>query len=94
MEYAAEDEDVLFAIIFNRNARTLAANEEARELFPPELFEMGAEMGKLERGKVIRGELTFDTNDGRTLEVLEVVAPVFVEDRALGRGELGPRSRT
>ncbi len=89
MEYAAEDEDVLFAIIFNRNARTLAANEEARELFPPELFEMGAEMGKLERGKVIRGELTFDTNDGRRLEVLEVVAPVFVEDELWGAVKLG-----
>jgi signal transduction histidine kinase len=89
MEYAAEDEDVLFAIIFNRNARTLAANEEARELFPPELFEMGAEMGKLERGKVLKGELPFDTRDGRTIELLEVVAPVFVEDELWGAVKLG-----
>lgn len=89
MEYAAEDEDVLFAIIFNRNARTLAANEEARELFPPELFEMGAEMGKLERGKVLKGELTFDTNDGRTMDVLEVVAPVFIEEELWGAVKLG-----
>ncbi|HLE68175.1 MAG TPA: ATP-binding protein [Vicinamibacteria bacterium] len=89
MEYAAEDEDVLFAIIFNRNARTLAANEEARELFPPELFEMGAEMGRLERGKVLKGELTFDTNDGRTMDVLEVVVPVFVEDELWGAVKLG-----
>jgi signal transduction histidine kinase len=89
MEYAAEDEDVLFAIIFNRNARTLAANEEAREFFPPELFEMGAEMGKLERGKVLKGEVTFDTNDGRTMEVLEVVAPVFVEEELWGAVKLG-----
>jgi signal transduction histidine kinase len=89
MEYAAEDEDVLFAIIFNRNARTLAANEEAREIFPPELFEMGAEMGKLERGKVLKGEVTFDTNDGRTMEVLEVVAPVFVEEELWGAVKLG-----
>ncbi len=89
MEYAAEDEDVLFAIIFNRNARTLAANEEARALFPPELFEMGAEMGRLERGKVLKGELTFDTNDGRTVDVLEVVAPVFVEDELWGAVKLG-----
>jgi len=89
MEYAAEDEDVLFAIIFNRNARTLAANEEARELFPDELFEMGAEMGKLERGKVLKGELAFDTKDGRTVELLEVVAPVFVEDELWGAVKLG-----
>jgi signal transduction histidine kinase len=89
MEYAAEDEDVLFAIIFNRNARTLAANEEARELFPQELFEMGAEMGKLERGKVLKGELTFDTNDGRTMDVLEVVAPVFIEEELWGAVKLG-----
>jgi signal transduction histidine kinase len=89
MEYAAEDEDVLFAIIFNRNARTLAANEEAREIFPPELFEMGAEMGKLERGKVLKGEVTFDTNDGRTMDVLEVVAPVFVEEELWGAVKLG-----
>ncbi len=89
MEYAAEDEDVLFAIIFNRNARTLAANEEARELFPTELFEMGAEMGKLERGKVLKGELTFDTNDGRTMDVLEVVAPVFIEEELWGAVKLG-----
>jgi signal transduction histidine kinase len=89
MEYAAEDEDVLFAIIFNRNARTLAANEEARELFPPELFEMGAEMGKLERGKVLKGEVTFDTTDGRTLQVLEVVAPVFIEEELWGAVKLG-----
>jgi signal transduction histidine kinase len=89
MENAAEDDDVLFAIIFNRNARTLAANEEARELFPPELFEMGAEMGKLERGKVLKGELTFDSNDGRTMDVLEVVAPVFVEEELWGAVKLG-----
>ncbi|MGH9324055.1 MAG: ATP-binding protein [Vicinamibacteria bacterium] len=89
MESAAEDEDVVFAIIFDRNARTLAANEEARALFPPELFEMGAEMGRLERGKVIRGELVFDTTDGRRVEVLEVVAPVFVEDELWGAVKLG-----
>jgi signal transduction histidine kinase len=89
MEDAAEDEDVLFAIIFNRNARTLAANEEALALFPKELFEMGAEMGKLERGKVLRGELTFDTTDGRTVDVLEVVAPVFVEEELWGAVKLG-----
>lgn len=89
MEYAAEDEDVLFAIIFNRNARMLAANEEARELFPPELFEMGAEMGKLERGKVLKSELTFASKDGRSVEVLEVVAPVFVEEELWGAVKLG-----
>lgn len=89
MEFAAEDADVLFAIIFNRNARTLAANEEAREMFPDELFEMGAEMGRLERGGVLKGELRFETRDGTSVEVLEVVAPVFVEDELWGAVKLG-----
>lgn len=89
VERAAEDEDVVFAIIFNRNARTLAANNEARELFPEELFELGAEMGRLERDRVLKGELGFTTNDGRKLEVLEVVAPVFVEDELWGAVKLG-----
>ena len=89
VERAAEDEDVVFAIIFNRNARTLAANNEARELFPPELFELGAEMGRLTRDRVLKGELGFTTNDGRQLEVLEVVAPVFVEDELWGAVKLG-----
>jgi signal transduction histidine kinase len=89
MEYAAEDEDVLFAIVFNRNARTLAANEEARDLFPQEMFEMGAEMGGLERGKVLRGELQLDGKDGRAVSLLEVVAPIFVEDELWGAVKLG-----
>lgn len=89
MERAVEDEDVVFAIVFNRNARTLAANEEARELFPPELFELGAEMGRLERGEVIKGELPFVTSDGRTLDILEVIAPVFVENELWGAVKLG-----
>ena len=89
VERVAEDEDVLFAIIFNRNARTLAANSQAREMFPDELFELGAEMGRLERGRVLQGELAFDTTDGRSLSVLEVVAPVFVEDELWGAVKLG-----
>ena len=89
VERLAEDENVVFAIIFNRNARTLAVNEEARELFPDELFELGAEMGQLDRNRVIKGELSFTTSDGRDLEVLEVVAPVFVEDELWGAVKLG-----
>lgn len=89
VERATEDEDVLFAIIFNRDARTLAANAAARELFPAELFELGAEMGRLERGKVLKGELGFESTDGRNVEVLEVVAPVFVEDELWGAVKLG-----
>ena len=89
VERAAEDEDVVFAIIFNREARTLAANEEARELFPEELFEMGAEMGRLARDEVINGELGFETTDGRSVEVLEVIAPVFVEEQLWGAIKLG-----
>ena len=89
VERATEDEDVLFAIIFNRDARTLAANESARELFPEELFELGAEMGRLERGGVLKGELGFESSDGRNVEVLEVVAPVFVEDELWGAVKLG-----
>jgi signal transduction histidine kinase len=89
VERVTEDEDVLFAIIFNRDARTLAANESARELFPPELFELGAEMGRLERGRVIQGELGYESPDGREMEVLEVVAPVFVEGELWGAVKLG-----
>ncbi|HXV61858.1 MAG TPA: ATP-binding protein [Vicinamibacteria bacterium] len=89
MEYAAEDEDVLFAIVFNRNARTMAANEEARESFPAELFEISAEMGRLERGRVLREEISLPTPDGRSLSVLEVVAPVFVEEQLWGAVKLG-----
>lgn len=90
MENTAEDEDVLFAIIFNRKARTLAANEEAREIFPPAVFEMSAaEMGTLERNKVSRDERPIQTKDGRTLDVLVMVAPVFVEDQLWGAVKLG-----
>jgi len=89
VERAAEDEDIVFAIIFNRNARTLAANHEARARFPEELFEIGAEMGLLERGRVIKEERVFHTTDGTVLEVLEVIAPVFVEDELWGAVKLG-----
>ncbi len=89
MENTAEDEDVLFAIIFNRKAKTLAANEEAREIFPPEVFEMGAEMGRLQRNKVLREEQSFQTKDGRMQDVLVMVAPIFVEDQLWGAVKLG-----
>ncbi len=89
VERATEDEDVVFAIIFNRDARALAANEAAREIFPAELFEIGAEMGRLERGGVLKEELAFETTDGRDVEVLEVIAPVFVEDELWGAIKLG-----
>ena len=89
VERAAEDEDVVFAIIFNREARVLAANEEAKEIFPEELFEMSAEMGRLERDEVIKTEFGFDTADGRIVEVLEVIAPVFVEGELWGAIKLG-----
>jgi len=89
VERVTEDEDVLFAIIFNRDGRTLAANKAARELFPEELFELGAEMGRLERGRVLKEELGFESTDGRNVEVLEVIAPVFVEDELWGAVKLG-----
>lgn len=89
VERAAEDEDVVFAIIFNRDARTLAANGAAREIFPSELFEISAEMGQLKRGGVLKHELAFETTDGRDVEVLEVIAPVFVEDELWGAIKLG-----
>ncbi len=56
MQRAAEDPDVLYAIIFNQDAKALAANEQARRNFTPELLEMGAEMGWLTRGQVLIGE--------------------------------------
>jgi signal transduction histidine kinase len=89
MEYAAEDADVLFAIIFNKNGRALAANEEAETIFPPELFEMGSEMGRLERGRVLAEEVVFDTTDGGSMDVLAVVAPVFVNEELWGAVKLG-----
>ena len=88
VERVTEDEDVLFAIIFNRDGRTLAANKAASELFPEELFELGR-MGRLERGRVVKGELGFESTDGRNIEVLEVIAPVFVEDELWGAVKLG-----
>lgn len=92
MERAAEDEDVLYAIIFNRNAETLAANEQARSAFPPELLEMDAEMGRLEGGQILMGTHIFRTGeDHNEIEVLEVAAPVLVgEDNKLwGAVKLG-----
>ena len=89
VERVTEDEDVLFAIIFNRDAQTLAANEAAREFFPEELFELGAEMGRLERGRVLKEARGFESTDGRNVEVLEVIAPVFVEDELWGAVKLG-----
>lgn len=91
MERAADDPDVLYAIIFNRDAKALAANEEARQRFTPELLEMGAEMGRMERGHVLMGEFQFETSGQGLVSVLEVVAPVLVgeEDRLWGAVKLG-----
>lgn len=89
VERATEDEDVVFAIIFNREARTLAANAKAKEIFPEELFEMSAEMGRLERDEVVKREFGFETKDGRIVEVLEVIAPVFVEGELWGAIKIG-----
>jgi signal transduction histidine kinase len=90
MQRAAEDPDVLYAIIFNRDAKALAANEEARRHFTPELLEMGAEMGRLTRGQVLMGEVNFETAE-RAVPVLEVVAPVLVgeENQLWGAVKLG-----
>lgn len=90
MRRASEDPDVLYAIIFTRDAKALAANEAARQNFTPELLELGAEMGRLTRGQVLMGEITFETG-GRDVPVLEVVAPVLVgdEDRPWGAVKLG-----
>ncbi len=91
MQRAAEDPDVLYAIIFNRDAKALAANEEARQNFTPELLETGAEMGRLERGQVLLGEIQFQVPGKSEVPVLEVVAPVLVgeEDRLWGAVKLG-----
>jgi signal transduction histidine kinase len=89
VERATEGDDIVFAIIFNRDARTLAANDAARELFPAELFELDAGMGQLERGRILKEERSFETTDGREVEVLEVIAPVFVEDELWGAIKLG-----
>ena len=94
MEKAAEDPDILYAIIFSRNGKALASNQDARRNFPAELFEMGAEMGRLEEGRVIMGSLTFetpsDTEALQEIEVLEIVAPILAgEDELWGAVKLG-----
>ncbi len=96
MEKTAEDSDILYAIIFSRSAKALASNQEARRNFPAELFEMGAEMGRLEEGRVLMGSLTFETpgpNDSEVLQeiaVLEIVAPILAgEDELWGAVKLG-----
>ena len=96
MEKAAEGPDILYAIIFSRNAKALASNQDARRSFPAELFEMGAEMGRLEEGRVMMGSLTFETpgpNDNEAsqkIEVLEIVAPILAgEDELWGAVKLG-----
>jgi signal transduction histidine kinase len=90
MQRAAEDPDILYAIIFNRDAKALAANDEARRHFTPELLEMGAEMGRLMRGQVLMGEDSYETAE-RSVPVLEVVAPVLVgeENQLWGAVKLG-----
>ncbi|MFQ5790077.1 MAG: ATP-binding protein [Acidobacteriota bacterium] len=91
MERAAEAPGVLYAIIFNRKAKALASNGEARRLSPPELFQLGAEMSRLERGRVLMGTVQFETPEQESREVLEVVAPVLVgdEDELWGAVKLG-----
>lgn len=90
MQRAVEDPDVLYAIIFNKESKAMAANELARRKFTPELLEMGAEMSRLTRGQVLMGEGYFETG-GRDVPVLEIVAPVLVgdEDRLWGAVKLG-----
>jgi signal transduction histidine kinase len=90
MQRAAEDPDVLYAIIFNRDAKAFAANEEARRNFTPELLEIGPEMGRLTRGQVLMGEVQFSTEE-RDIPVLEIVAPVLVgeDERLWGAVKLG-----
>ena len=92
MEKAAEDPDVLYAIIFSRNAKALASNQEARHRFPDELFEMGAELGSLEDGRVLMGTLRFELEspEQNDVEVLEIVAPILAGENELwGAVKLG-----
>lgn len=90
MQRAAEDPDVLYAIIFNKESKAMAANEQARRNFTPELLEMSAEMSRLTRGQVLREEVQYETGD-RYVPVLEIVAPVLVgdENRLWGAVKLG-----
>jgi signal transduction histidine kinase len=96
MEKAAEDPDILYAIIFSRNAKALASNQDARRSFPEELFEMGAEMGRLEEGRVLIGTLLFeapgekDSEELEEIEILEIVAPILAGENELwGAVKLG-----
>ncbi len=68
----------------------MAANEQARRNFTPELLEMSAEMSRLTRGQVLREEVQYETGD-RYVPVLEIVAPVLVgdENRLWGAVKLG-----
>jgi signal transduction histidine kinase len=92
MEKAATDSDILYAVIFNRKGQALAANEQARRLFPPELLSMGDDLARLERGRVFMRDIVYPpTAEHPRLEVLEVVVPVVVasENDVWGAVKLG-----
>jgi len=91
MQRATEDPNVLYAIIFNLNANVMASSEEATQLYPLEILELGTEMNRLERGRVSTREMRIETSSKVKVGVLEVVAPVLVgeEDELWGAVKLG-----
>ena len=92
MEKAATDSDILYAIVFNRKGQALAANQEARRGFPPELLSIGDYLAELQRGRVFMREMTHPATAERPqVEVLEVVVPVVPapEETVWGAVKLG-----
>jgi len=84
MEKTAGETDILYAIIFSRNGKALASNQDA-ERFSEELFELDSEMGQLEQRQVRMGtrQFHFQSPEAADIEVLEIVAPIVA-----GEGEL------
>jgi len=91
MEKAANEPDILYAIIFSRNGQALASNQEA-QLFSDELFELDTEMSRLAEGEVRMGthQSHFQAPESTDLEVLEIVAPIIAGENELwGAVKLG-----
>ena len=89
MEKTAGEPDILYAIIFSRNAEALASNQDAQH-FSEELFELDIEMSRLTEGQVWVGTPQFQSPEPTNIEVLEIVAPIVAGENELwGAVKLG-----
>ncbi len=91
MEKTAGEPDILYAIIFSRNAEALASNQDAQR-FSEELFELDTDMSRLEEGQVSihTHQFPFPSPQPADIEVLEIVAPILAGENELwGAVKLG-----